>query len=128
MKLVFNTSFKGNWRSSFKAPARDGEPFGSMSLSGLPFKLKRGINLPFRRQNPHISLSLCINNYMNVGKLNIVISDELEEHSGKLLLLTGGKGVISKSLEEAIDLWIKSKSRSAIHEKSEISWNGKDQY
>jgi hypothetical protein len=128
MKLVFNTSFKGNWRSSFKAPARDGEPFGSMSLSGLPFKLKRGINLPFRRQNPHISLSLCINNYMNVGKLNIVISDELEEHSGKLLLFTGGKGVISKSLEEAIDLWIKSKSRSAIHEKSEISWNGKDQY
>jgi hypothetical protein len=90
MKLVFNTSFKGNWRSSFKAPARDGEPFGSMSLSGLPFKLKRGINLPFRRQNPHISLSLCINNYMNVGKLNIVISDELEEHSGKLLLFTGG--------------------------------------
>ena len=90
MKLVFNTSFKGKWRSSFKAPARDGEPFGSMSLSGLPFKLKRGINLPFRRQNPHISLSLCINNYMNVGKLNIVISDELEEQFRKAVAFHWG--------------------------------------
>lgn len=49
--------------------------------------------------------------------------------SGKLLLLTGGarKGVISKSLEEAIELWIESKSQSLIDDKVVISWNGKDQ-
>jgi hypothetical protein len=101
-----------------------------MSLSDLPFKLKYGINLPFRRQNPHISLSLCIDIYMNVGKLNIVISDELEERFRKAVSLHWGvrKGVISKSLEEAIDLWIKSKSQSVIHGKTPIGWNGKDQY
>jgi len=50
--------------------------------------------------------------------------------SGRLLLFTGGarKGVISKSVEEALELWIKSKSQSVIHGKVEISWNGKDQY
>jgi hypothetical protein len=50
--------------------------------------------------------------------------------SGKLLLFTGGarKGVISKSLEEAIELWIKSKSKPVARGKTEIGWSGKDQY
>ena len=67
---------------------------------------------------------------MNMGKMNSVISDELEERFRKVVAFHWGvrKGVISKSLEEAINLWIKSKSQSTIHEKSEISWDGKDQY
>lgn len=69
---------------------------------------------------------------MNMGKLNIVISDELEQRFREAVALRWGarKGSISKSLEEAIELWIKSKSKSqsVINRKTEIGWNGKDQY
>jgi hypothetical protein len=67
---------------------------------------------------------------MNMGKLNILISDELEKRFRQAVGIRWGarKGVISKSLEEAIELWIKSNSKSVIHGKTEISWKGKDQY
>ena len=67
---------------------------------------------------------------MNMGKLNIMISDELEKRFRQAIAIRWGArgGVIRKSLEEAIELWIKSKSQSVIHGKTEISWNGKDQY
>jgi hypothetical protein len=67
---------------------------------------------------------------MNMGKLNLMISDELEKRFRQAVAIHWGarKGVISKSLEEALELWIKSKSQSVIHGKTEIGWNGKDQY
>ena len=77
-----------------------------------------------------IFLSLGINIYMNMGKLNIMISDELENRFRQAVALHWGarKGVISKSLEEAIELWIKSKSKPVARGKTEIGWSGKDQY
>lgn len=65
-----------------------------------------------------------------MGKLNLMISDELEERFRQAVAIHWGarKGVISKSLEEALELWIKSKSQSVIPGKTPIGWNGKDQY
>lgn len=65
-----------------------------------------------------------------MGKLNLMISDELEKRFRQAVAIHWGarKGVISKSLEEALELRIKSKSQSVIHGKTEIGWNGKDQY
>jgi hypothetical protein len=66
---------------------------------------------------------------MSMGKLNIMISDELEKRFRQAVTTHWGarKGVISKSLEEAIELRIESKSQSVIDGKVVISWNGKDQ-
>jgi hypothetical protein len=66
---------------------------------------------------------------MSMGKLNIMISDELEKRFRQAVATHWGarNGVISKSLEEAIELWIESKSQSVIDDKVVISWNGKDQ-
>ncbi|MGI0043018.1 MAG: hypothetical protein ACRD47_04840 [Nitrososphaeraceae archaeon] len=65
-----------------------------------------------------------------MGKMNLKISDELEKRFRHAVAIHWGarKGVISKSVEEALELWIKSKSQSVIHGKAEIGWNGKDQY
>jgi len=66
---------------------------------------------------------------MNMGKLNTMISDELEKRFRQAVATHWGarKGVISKSLEEAIELWIESKSQSVTHGKAVIGWSGKDQ-
>lgn len=49
-----------------------------------------------------------------MGKMNIVLKDELEERFRKAVFEKKGmkKGNISESLEEAIECWIKS-----IHQK-----------
>jgi len=65
--------------------------------------------------------------YLNeYGKIDIMISDELEKRFRQAGATHWGarKGVISKSLEEAIELWIESKSQSVIDGKVVISWNG----
>lgn len=51
-----------------------------------------------------------------MGKMNIVISDEIERRLRKVVALDLGvrKGNISRVLEEAIDLWIKSKEDASI--------------
>jgi hypothetical protein len=63
-----------------------------------------------------------------VGKLNIMISDELENRFRKAVALKWGArgGSISKSLAEAIELWIES--RSCPVGKTEIGWTGKGEY
>ena len=52
-----------------------------------------------------------------MGKMNIVLSDEIEERFRKAVFEAKGmkKGNISEALEEAIDQWIKTcKGRDSI--------------
>jgi hypothetical protein len=68
------------------------------------------------------------NIYKNMGKLNIMISDELENRFREAVAVEWGArgGAISKSLTEAIELWIKSRSHPV--RKTEIGWSGKGEY
>jgi hypothetical protein len=63
-----------------------------------------------------------------MGKMNIMISDELENRFREAVALQWGArgGTISKSLTEAIELWIRSRSHPA--RKTEIGWSGKGEY
>jgi hypothetical protein len=63
-----------------------------------------------------------------MGKLNIMISDELENRFREAVALKWGArgGSISKSLAEAIELWIESRSHPV--RKAEIGWTGKGEY
>jgi hypothetical protein len=67
---------------------------------------------------------------MNMGESNIMISNELENRFRRAVALECGarRGVIGKSLEEAIESWIKSRSQSHVHEKTEIISEGNCQY
>lgn len=49
----------------------------------------------------------------SVGKMNIVIQDEIEERFRKTVANTKGfrKGNLSIALEEAIDLWIREQNK-----------------
>jgi hypothetical protein len=49
--------------------------------------------------------------YMYMSRMNVVIDDKLEERFRKTIADTKGlrKGNISEALEEAIDLWIRSR-------------------
>ena len=49
---------------------------------------------------------------MHMGKMNVVIADKTEDRFRKAIADTKGmrKGNISEALEEAIDLWIRSKT------------------
>jgi hypothetical protein len=64
-----------------------------------------------------------------MGKMNIMISDELENRFREAVALQwGARGsTISKSLTEAIELWIRSRSHQPAR-KTEISWSGKGEY
>jgi hypothetical protein len=95
-------------------------------LSGLSFKLKMEL-VNHLGARTLFFLSLCIDIYMNMGKINNRISDELEERFRRAVAIHWGvrKGVISKSLEEAIELWIKSKSKPATNRKTDLGWSGK---
>ena len=61
-----------------------------------------------------------------MGKMNIVISDETERRFRLAVAHQLGlkKGNISRAIEEAIDLWIRSTKSSAStrSEKAKISW------
>jgi hypothetical protein len=64
-----------------------------------------------------------------MGKMNIMISDELENRFREAVALQWGArgGTISKSLTEAIELWIRSRSYQPAR-KAVISWSGKGEY
>ena len=61
-----------------------------------------------------------------MGKLNIVISDELEKRFRQTVALRWGarKGAISSSIEEAIESWIKlnTKSKDKIQGRTKLIW------
>jgi hypothetical protein len=64
-----------------------------------------------------------------MGKLNVVISDEVEDRFRKAIARRHGvrKGIISKYVEEALELWIRSKSEE-VPGKTPIGWTGKYEY
>lgn len=63
---------------------------------------------------PHLYLSL-----INMGKMNIVLSDELEDRFRRGVYERKGykKGNISEALEEALELWLTECDKKADEKK-----------
>jgi hypothetical protein len=69
-------------------------------------------------------MSPCLYISQCMGKMNVVISDEIEEQFRLTIANYKGfkKGNISEALEEAIVLWINSKIKSFVPEKAKIKF------
>jgi hypothetical protein len=54
-----------------------------------------------------------------MGKMNIVLKDELEERFREAIFKSKGmrKGNMSKAFEEALEMWIKSTNKKEVRQK-----------